>query len=163
MGDRVVSADIAARLGDGCSLIVGLVGPDGRPVAARASSFDLAADGRRAVVLVPAHELASSGLPLDEDLDLAIAVTGADVRTLASAQVKGRVRGVAAGTEADLDRARRAYEAFAAAVLETDGFEAEAMARWVPAAVVRVEVEAEEVFDQTPGPGAGRLLARSDP
>lgn len=163
MGVGVVSTDIAARLGDGCSLVVGLVTPEGRPVAARATAFDPVDEGRRAVLFVPSHEVASLDLPVGDDLDLAIAVTGADVRTLESAQLKGRVRRVTAGTEADLERARRSFVAFSDAVLETDGFEAEVMARWMPSAVVVLEIEVDEVYDQTPGPGAGRLLARSEP
>ncbi len=162
MAAGVAHGDLGALLGQCSSLVVGLVTPEGRPVATRAWAFDLDEGGREARVLLPSAEVRALGLPVDEALDLGIAVTGADVRTLASVQVKGRLRRLGAGTGADLARALRAFDGFATAVVETDGFDEALIARWMPASVHVAAVEVEEAYDQTPGPSAGRFLARFD-
>ena len=70
----------------------------------------------------------------------AIAVTGGDVKTLASAQAKGRVRVVEELTALDIAIRERATELFVQAVHETDGSPRELIESMVPERFVAVHV-----------------------
>jgi hypothetical protein len=87
-----------------------------------------------------------------------IAVTGGDVTTLASAQVKGLVRTIDELTALDVATRERATEAFIRDVHETDRTPREMLERMVPARFVAVTLDVEELYDQTPGPKAGATL-----
>ncbi|HEX2575973.1 MAG TPA: hypothetical protein VHK88_06455, partial [Aquihabitans sp.] len=95
--------------------------------------------------------------------DVPIAITGAEITSLRSVQLKGRLRRLSSGGATDMVRARRYCDAFVAAVGAADGLPAELMERWMPDAVAVADVDVEEVYDQTPGPDAGGLLSRTAP
>ena len=61
-------------------------------------------------------------------------------------------------TEADLERADRHTEAFFANVSDTDGTPLELLQRLLPASMVACVMQVDEVYDQSPGPGAGAAL-----
>src|SRR5690606_7630371 len=90
--------------------------------------------------------------------DAFVAVTGADVVTLRSLQLKGRV--VAVGPPDDGDRALADQHAdvFTRKIEATDGHPREGMLRFLPTDLVMVDIVVDEAFDQTPGPGAGAIL-----
>ncbi len=89
----------------------------------------------------------------------AIALTGADVRTLHAVQLKGRSLGIEPATDADRARALRFCDQFFSDVAQIDGTERDLLERLVPADYAVCLVAVDEVFDQTPGPGAGAPLA----
>jgi hypothetical protein len=151
----VFSSDLMETIGLGCSLVVGTVAADGEPRATRAwAACVVDADRRRLRVLVGADDPVSVA-------NLAngrIALTGANVRTLRSAQLKGRVVRTEPPTTADLDLVAESSAAFFRAIHETDGNPLEIVERLHPAEVIAVEVDVEELFDQSPGPAAGAAV-----
>ncbi|MFN8018933.1 MAG: hypothetical protein U0P45_12530 [Acidimicrobiales bacterium] len=142
-----------ARFGPGVSVIVGAAANDGEPFATRAFSVvPVRGDWTRVRVVVAADDPVPVA-HLGEGAK--VAITGADVVTLRSVQLKGRVALAEATTEEDLDRAMHHASEMARLIEETDGTDRAMVMRLVPFRMVAVEVEVEEHFDQTPGPGAG--------
>jgi hypothetical protein len=151
----VLDSELVSFIESGCGLIVAAVGADGEPFAARAWGADVvdAATGLVRVLLdaderLLAH-LESTGV---------IAFTGADVRTLRSAQLKGRVMSIEPATASDTARAARYCDEFFVVLKEVEGTPRELLDRIVPAALVACSVVVGEAFDQTPGPRAGRSV-----
>ena len=143
-------------LESGCGLIVATVSADGEPRAARAWAADVvdASTGRVRVLLEADDPVTVSNLTETG----ALAVTGGDVRTLQSVQVKGAVVAVESITGADLARVDRHAEVFFANVHETDGTPMELLERMLPASMVACVLQVSEVYDQSPGPGAGAAV-----
>jgi hypothetical protein len=155
----VLDGDLRGLLESGCSLIVGLLDPAGGPFASRAWALDVLDPGAgTARLLVGAGDLARLGRTWDDLAGSPVAVTGADVRSLRSAQVKGTVLRVEAVTPADEARAARHQDAFFAAVTEVDFTPRDVLDRLVPVDLVAVEIAITEAYDQTPGPTAGAQL-----
>ena len=150
-----IGPDAALRFAPGSALIAGTVDDDGAPYVTRAWGAMVLDDGDALRVYVDADDtqlvprLAPSAR---------IAVTGGDVRTLASAQVKGRVRSVDDLTALDIATRERATEGFIRDVHETDHTPREMLERMVPERFVAVTLDVEELYDQTPGPKAGATL-----
>jgi len=139
-----------------CGLLVATVSADGWPRATRAWGATVAdaAAGRLRVLVtgddpVSLANLAEGGV---------VAVTGADVRTLQAVQVKGSVVALEPPTPADEARAAAHTAAFFAQISEMDGIPVTLLRRLAPHALVACVVEVGEVFDQSPGPGAGASL-----
>jgi hypothetical protein len=88
-----------------------------------------------------------------------VALTAANVVTLTSLQVKGRVLAVEEPTALDEATRRSRTDLFLADVAETDRVPREVLDALVPADFRVCVIEVDEVFDQTPGPAAGRELA----
>ena len=146
----------AAFLLSGCSLIVGGLTPDGEPFATRGWGVRLTAEEATVRVVVGVADL--------ERLEVArgtgrIAVTGADVPTLRSVQLKGEVRAVDALDEHDRTQHHSFCDQFFADVHRTDGTARHLMERLVPADLAVLVVRVTELYDQTPGPRAGQPLA----
>ena len=153
----VLDADLVEFLESGCATIVGFVTADGAPFATRAwGTAVVGSDPPRLRVLLPAGSLATADRA--SATDFAIALTGGDVRTLRSVQVKGTARDLQPPTAADLDRSRAYCDAFFGAVEETDGTPRSRMDRLRPVDLVACTVDVDEVYDQTPGPGAGARM-----
>jgi hypothetical protein len=152
----VFGSELTAMIEDGAGLVVGTVGDDGEPRATRAWSVTLVdPDERRVRVVVSADdEVTVANLRVGTTM----ALNGADVRTLRSVQLKGRVVAVEAAGPDDLDSARDQSERFLQAVHDTDGNPLEQLRRILPIEVVVVEVVVVEMYDQTPGPDAGGAL-----
>ena len=157
----LLADDIRELLESGSSTIVGLLTAQGEPFASRGWGTQIL-DGSRLRVLIGAGTLAAAGRwPAGHDLEpFPISVTGADVRTLHSVQAKGTAIALEAPTAEDLDCSTRFCDDFFDAVWETDGVERARMERLVPADLVACTVAVDELYDQTPGPGAGARLAR---
>jgi hypothetical protein len=154
----VLSDQVVTLLSGGTSLIVGTVDDDGMPFAGRAWGIEVlvASDAPRLRVLLDADD---AGTQAHAAVGKAIAITAADVRTLVSVQVKGRVVAVEPGPTGE-DRTRHAgyVSSFFTAISESDGTDPALLDRFAPLDVVPCTVEVEEVYDQTPGPGAGAAL-----
>ena len=144
-------------LHSGCSTIIGTVGADGEPHAGRAWGLDVLSpgEGRIRVIIDGDDELTVQHLT---DLG-AVAVTAANVPTLRSVQLKGRSVAVEPAVDADVELAERFCDAFFTDVEQTDGTERGLLVRLVPAHFVVCTMQVDEIFDQTPGPGAGAPLA----
>jgi hypothetical protein len=155
----VFDPESAALLEGGCALIVGSVDDDGAPLAGRGWGLTITDEGPPAVIRLllgtndPATRanLESTGM---------IAVTGTDVPTLRSVQLKGRVVAVEAATDADVERAGRYIEALFDDIEAADGSDRTMLRRWIAPGYAACIVEVHERFDQTPGPGAGAPIPR---
>lgn len=150
-----------AFLEAGSATIVGLVDRDGEPFATRGWGSQLTAgDPPRLRLLVGAGAFAAAGYRAGEDMRVAIAVTGGDVLTLQSVQVKGTAVALEEANEEDRRRSVAYCEEFFAAVEATDNTPPALMQRLVPADLWACTIEIDDVYDQTPGPGAGARLGR---
>jgi hypothetical protein len=152
----VFGTETARFLESGCALIVGTVGADGDPYATRGWGLDIVSDqDARIRILIDA----SDSVTLDRlSSGGGVAITGTDVPTLRSVQVKGRALLVEDATEADRARAGRFCDVFFTDVVETEGTPRELLDRLEPADYMACLVEVDELYDQTPGPGAGQAM-----
>jgi hypothetical protein len=139
------------------ALIVAAVTPDGAPHASRGWGITLDMDHRTARLLLPAgDDVVIAALAAR---DARIAVTAGDIDTLHSAQIKGRALRIEPATATDEVTAAEYVDSFAAAVERVDGTPRALIERLVPTAYVACTITIDEVFDQTPGPGAGASVA----
>jgi hypothetical protein len=152
----VLSEELGTFLESGCGLLVGSVSPDGAPHAARGWAARVVDAGVLRVVVSAADDVLLDNLAATG----AVAITGADVQTLRSSQVKGRVRSVVTATETDVALVEAYCDGFFRRIHELDGNPIEQLRRLVPTAFSAVELDVLEGFDQTPGPGAGVALGR---
>lgn len=152
----MITAETAAHLQSGCSLIVGTVAADGEPHATRGWGIEvLPGEPPRLRVLLDAADTA-----ILDDLAHggAVAITGTDVPTLRSVQLKGRAVSLEPASEADDELAATFCEEFFAALYLTDGTPRHLPERLVPSRYVACVIAVVALFDQTPGPGAGAPL-----
>jgi hypothetical protein len=152
----VFDPETVALLESGCSISVATVGPEGAPHASRGYGLTVLPDGTHVRLLLDADDctalanLAGGG---------AIAVTGVAVPTLRAVQLKGVAdEPVATSDAADLARAARHLESFFADVNRMEGTPVALLERLRPTALAVCSITVAEVFDQTPGPGAGSPL-----
>ena len=151
--------ELTTMIDDGAGLVVGTVGVDGEPRAARAwSARVLDAGTRRMRIVVGADDPVTVANLVP---DAVVALTGADVRTFRSVQLKGRVVTVAEVDATDVAVTRVQSNRFLEVIHATDGNPLDALRRMLPLDVVAIEVVIDEVFDQTPGPDAGNPLVAS--
>ena len=150
-----------AFLEGGCALLVGTVADDGAPHAGRGWGMAVLEAGppARCRLLLDA----------DDERTLAhvagggrIAVTATSVLTLRSMQLKGRSVGPEVATPEDEVRAARYVEEFFGHVHEVDGVAWDVFEAILPSGHVACVFEADERFDQTPGPGAGARVEGAD-
>ena len=136
-----------------------LVTAEGEPSATRAWSLEpVSTDPPVVRVALPAGEVVRVGHD-PARLDVAIAVTGGDVATLQSKQIKGRAVALDAPTEHDRALIEMHVEGFFGAVERVDGIPRELLRYLVSDDFDMVTVEVAELYDQTPGPTAGDLVA----
>jgi hypothetical protein len=153
----VIDDESAALLQAEVSLYVATVDAAGAPDAERAFALQVLDGGTRVRVSVPADNLV---LQANLAATGAVAITCNEIVSNQAVQVKGRVAG-AAGPETDDDRARREAHvtAFVRVVHDYMGTSPDIIDRRMPREFVVFNVAVEEVYDQTPGPSAGRRLA----
>lgn len=155
----MLSPDTVRFLEGGCALIVGLVDVGGRPHATRGWGLDVtAAEAGEVRLLLPAEDSVAAAIL---GRPTAIAVTGCDVSTLRSMQLKGVAQPAAPQTSDDPARARRYADAFFGDIHRMDGTPRELLERMLPESFLVCRFEVHERFDQTPGPSAGEPLSRS--
>jgi hypothetical protein len=160
----ILSPEQIAFLQGPLSMNVGAVGRDGWPCVCRAQGVLVARDRRALTVLLSA----SRGRAVLEALDAGSAVTLVASRPSTHATLQFKASG-AARAGAGVSAAQRAASARCVAAfageLETLGYAAElkaTLAAVLPTDdLVALRVVPEIVFDQTPGPGAGRVLVRA--
>jgi hypothetical protein len=71
--------------------------------------------------------------------------------------LKGRLRRITPVTASDRELGRHWHREFSAE-LKAVGVSPSLIEEWIVEPTVAVEVDVTEVFDQTPGPGAGRKV-----
>ena len=155
--DDGIDRELAER---GCALVVGTVAPDGSPYASRGWGLTLTPATAGPVRLLLDAGDAVTLANLRREGDGRVAITGADVVTLRSFQLKGRVVAIEDADDADRAKVDRYCDDFFNDIEATDGTPRVLTERLRPAAYVAVTVEVEEAFDQTPGPGAGSRVER---
>jgi hypothetical protein len=152
----VLADDTAALLESGSALIVGTVSLDGAPHALRGWGADVESrDPCRVRVLIDVHEEQAQA---DLAAGRPVAVTAADVVSLWSVQLKGTSTGVEPARDGDAERVGRYVDAFFEDIEATDGTPRSVLERIVPDGVVAFGFEVTAVYDQTPGPDAGRAV-----
>jgi hypothetical protein len=164
----VTTPDLSRSLRAGCTVVVGTVSSDGEPRAARAWGLTVVegATGADADpgapglvrILVDADDAA---LQRELAAGRAVAVTTVEPGTMVSLQLKGRVRTVEAADEADLVAAASFRDRLFAAMARGGGSR-ELLERMVPAGLVACVVAVHDRYDQTPGPGAGAAISRTN-
>ncbi len=149
------ATELVEILETGAGLVVGTVSADGEPRADRAwAAMVVDADSGRVRFVMSADDQAV----IDNLQSATVSLTGAEVSTYQSVQLKGRPLVVEAPTAADVELARLQSETFFEAVHRTDGNPVESLRRMLPQRMVAVEMIVEESFDQTPGPSAGSAI-----
>jgi predicted pyridoxine 5'-phosphate oxidase superfamily flavin-nucleotide-binding protein len=153
--DTVIDEDLRAFLERGCATVVGTADADGTPHAQRAFGCSVIDPITIRVLLDDTDPILRAHL----DARSRIAITSADVRTLRSVQLKGRVLGVEdTPTADDIARCEAHNEELFRDIEEADHFPREYPERMVPPGYVVAVVAVEELYDQTPGPGAGAAV-----
>ena len=134
----------------GCALIVCTLDADGEPFASRAWGLTVVSCEENRVRLLAALDVLPRG---------AVAITGTDVPTLRSLQLKGQIVAVEPSNEVDLAKSKQYTDAFYTDVERTDNVPRELLNRMTPTEFLACTVEVEELYDQTPGPRAGCSLS----
>ncbi len=151
----MIDEALTAFLERGCAMIVGTVSADGAPHAQRAWGCRVLGPTVVRLLIDERDQEIRSHL----DAGGRIAVTAADVRTLQAVQIKGQVTEVACPTADDLERCDHHNDELLDDIEQTDFFPRQVTGRMVPPGYVVAVVTVDEVFDQTPGPGAGAPVA----
>ncbi len=147
----MVDVELACFAAAGRALIVGAVESDGAPYATRGWGFVLDPDTTPVVVIDADDQRGREALRPGRP----IAVTAADVRTLRSIQFKGQVESVHDTSETDGAVVAHYLHEFYTAIVESDGVPIDTLQRLTPTRYLRCRFRCDELFDQTPGPGAG--------
>ena len=151
----MIEPDIVQLLESPCSLIVGTVDADGLPDATRGWGARVQGGGDQIRLLVPAN--AATALRNLKSTHR-IALTATDFITMRSVQCKGVASAVEFPTPDDRTRFHEFCEGCVATLHSMDGTPEELIWRFMPSGVVACVVTVAELFDQTPGPGAGARL-----
>jgi hypothetical protein len=153
-----LSEELVAFLGSGVSFLVASRDAELRPFMSKALAVRCGDDRRSLTVYVA--KAASASLLAVLAPSSPIAVTAARVATHQTVQIKGVVTGLRdAG-----DDERSIVETQAAGYtssLEVVGFAPGVVRRLVTWPAAAIELRIEGLFEQTPGPGAGRSLDRA--
>lgn len=140
----------------GCGLLVGTVDEAGVPHAARGQGVTVVSeDPLRLRLLIDVDDTRTRSNVGSGSM---VAICSADVPTLTSLQLKGRVLAVEAATDTDVAKHRQYATDFIHDIHRTDGDPLEMLRRWAYRSVMAMVVEIDESFDQTPGPSAGRRV-----
>jgi len=146
----VLDEEKVSFLEGGCALIVCTLDADGEPFASRAWGLTVVSCDEMRVRLLATLDVLPRG---------AVAITGTDVPTLRSLQLKGHVVAVEPSNAADLAKSQRYADAFYSDVERTDNVPRELLDRMTPKEFLACTIEIEELYDQTPGPRAGCSLS----
>lgn len=156
----MISDDVLAFLGGGKSVVVGTCDSQLCPEAARAAGLRPHLDRTHVSLFLPDAVCARTLQNLRDNGRIAIGLSyPPDHRSL---QLKGVMTDMAAATEEDLAFVRT-YLAALAAELSVVGLPEHVVLRVNYEPCTRVVVRVAEIFDQTPGPEAGRRLVGGAP
>jgi hypothetical protein len=148
----VIEPELAAFLEGDVGFYVGSVDVDGTPSAGRAWGLRVERDIERIRLLVGADRVTLANLKSTGR----VAVTATDVATYRSVQLKGTATAVESLDPIDHATHERYRRIFTEAVAAIDAV-TPMDAVW-PRELVAVIVSLDAIFDQTPGPNAGRAI-----
>ena len=150
-----ISNELADFLDGGLSMLVASADDRARPECARAAGLRLDRSRDRLTLFLPTMgaertlaNLAGNGR---------IAVTFSRMHDHRTYQLKGRVRGITDTSVDDQAQQQRWLAAFIEQ-LAIVGTSRSTARRWRITPSVAVEIDVEELYEQTPGPGAGRKV-----
>jgi hypothetical protein len=152
-----LSDEIAAFIESGVSIVVGVVGPRGRALSGRALAARVLQD---ATIRVIYPEEGNAALTASAQSGGPIAVTFSAPFSHRTLQIKGFSSRLEDLKPDDLSSVRHQGEAFAAILVAVGHSPAfvQAFSDYLSSALWVLSFPAEEAFEQTPGPGAGRAL-----
>jgi hypothetical protein len=156
----VISDEVFAFLAGGKSMVVGTRDAQLLPEVTRAVGLRPWPDHRHVSVFLPDATGARALQNLRDNGRIAIALSNPPDHR--SVQLKGQVIELVPGSEEDA-AAVRAYVAQVALVLDVLGLPAHLVSRINCLPCTRAEVRVDEIFLQTPGPGAGSALGSRAP
>jgi hypothetical protein len=152
---KTVSDEIAAFLGQGLSFLVGTCDARHVPECTRAVGLVVHDDRATATVYLPEVTSTLAVANLRENMRIALVASyPLDHRSL---QLKGRVTAITPADEAHKPLIERYLEGFSG-VLELVGMPPEVVRLLSHWPSVAVTFAVDELYDQTPGPGAGARL-----
>jgi hypothetical protein len=157
----VLAPENVSLLEGGCGVIIGSVGPDGAPHVSRGWGITVvSADPAGVRLLLDADDaVAAANLGANGR----VAVTGGDIRTLHSIQFKGEVTNFEPATDDDRRRAAQYADDFFGNIHAVDGTPLDLLHGLEPADYTAYTVRIAELYDQSPGPGAGTRLTEAAP
>ncbi len=152
----MISEEMAAFLPSGLSIVIASRGRDLSPDGARASAVVVDEDRLHMTVFVPSERAEA----ILHDLKKAPRVAVLFVRPTddRACQLKGTFAGSRRGRPSEREAVRGQFDAFRAA-LETIGIARSLTAGWKQWPCVAIRIRVTEMFNQTPGPGAGGPMA----
>jgi Pyridoxamine 5'-phosphate oxidase len=152
----VLDPEVIEFIHGGVAVGVATCDDDLKPEFGRAWGPQVSADGRSLTVCVSAPE----GSPMRANLERnGTVAVGFSPPTIARAvQVKGVASLVSEPDAADLERVERHVESFLAECDRIGAPRQVAERMFMGSGLVAIEFSIDEVFDQTPGPTAGRRL-----
>ena len=153
----MIPDSIAALLQTGVSVMVGTRDASLMPECTRAWGIEISAD-RGTVTVFLSKAIAGNTLDnLRENRKIAVTCTRPTDHI--TCQLKGQVRSMKPATSRHRDTSRRWHREFMAE-LKAIGVPSALAEAWIIEPTVAVEIAVEDVFDQTPGPGAGQKIGR---
>ena len=152
----MLDPEVVGFIHGGVAVGVATSDDDLKPEFARGWGPEVSADGRSLRLCLTAPE--GSQMRANLELNGAVAV-GFSPPTIARAvQVKGVVSATEELDAADLERVERHVGSFVAEAARIGAPEELSRRMFVRAGLIAVQFSIDEVFDQTPGPTAGRRL-----
>jgi hypothetical protein len=157
---QALSRELTAFVESGTSIQVGTADGRGRPDGARCTGVQVSAGGTELTVYVGAPMLGENARNLRENPRVAVCFTRpADHRTI---QVKGRLLELRDAIEDDRRHIER-YRALSVDNLAYVGVPARVWLAAVTWPAIAIRLSVDDVFVQTPGPGAGARLGPPEP
>lgn len=151
----MASDRVRACLSEGVSVLIGTVDADGYPACCRGVALTSADDFETLTVYFPVETGQQTVANVATTRRIAVAFS--EPISHRSVQFKGTMRAVRVAREEEAVLIRERVERFAS-VLETIGTSRSLVRRITHWPAFALEVQIEEVFDQTPGPKAGEVL-----
>jgi hypothetical protein len=155
-----MDAEMVALLESGCALIVGMVTPSGAPFAGRGWGLTVAVGGRSGRLLVDSSTIPAlghaPGQAASNVVGTQIAVTGCDILSYRSLQMKGPITAVEPADERDRARSAQYCGDYFGAIERVDKIPRRLAGRMSPLDITAVVFDIVELYDQSPGPNAGR-------
>ncbi|MFN0090291.1 MAG: pyridoxamine 5'-phosphate oxidase family protein [Acidimicrobiales bacterium] len=151
----MLTREFADRMVAGMSLLIGTACVDGAPHAGRVWGVEVLDLSGRLRVLLDAED---SRTIANVARGGRVAFTASEVQTHLTFQMKGRAARVDSNTASSVAAADKWAKGFLDAINAFDGYDREALEQWRQTNCVAAEIEVFELFDQAPGPKAGRQL-----
>jgi len=151
----MIPDSIVALLQTGISVMVGTRDTSNMPECTRAWGIHTAADRRTVTILLSFVIDAKTIENLRENGNIAVTCTRPTDHI--TCQLKGQVRSMKPATSVDREMSKRWHREFMAE-LTAIGVPSTLGEAWITEPTVAVEMTVTDVFDQTPGPGAGKRI-----